>query len=279
MALDGAVVRRIQLGRELRALRLAARMSVEEAAQRLHFSSSKLSRIENGEHGIDPHAVRSALDLYGDSSRWDELVELSLQTREKGWWRAYGLDDKGYVPLEAEATRVREVQSVTVPGLLQTADYARALFRTAIQQRRKAWIENQVAVRLVRQQRLTSTEKPLDLVVLLDEPVLLRPVGGAKVMRSQLDHLVAAAELPTVTLQVLPIAMGARPAMSAPFTVLSFDHLDVPDIGYVEHLMGAVHIQKEEQVRKATLTFDRLRSLALSPTDSIALIRRVAEQM
>lgn len=279
LVLDGAVVRRIQLGRELRALRLSARMSIEEAATRLYFSPSKLSRIENGQHGIDPHAVRSALDLYGDASRWDELIELCLQSQERGWWRAFGFDDKGYVPLEAEATRARDFALTIVPGLLQTADYARAIFCAAAQPRSTAWIDNAVAVRMMRQQRLTSTDKPLDLVAVVDESVLHRPIGGRDVMRAQLAHLIEAAELPTVTLQVLPMGVPGGLLISAAFTVLSFDHLDVPDIGYVEHPMGAAHIDKEEQVEKATLAFDRLRSLALSPADTVDLIRQVAEQM
>jgi hypothetical protein len=223
--------------------------------------------------------VRSALDLYGDASRWDELIQLCLQTQEKGWWRAYGLDDKGFVPLEAEATRVRDVTLTFVPGLLQTADYARALFRAAVQPQRKASIDNAVEVRMVRQQRLTSAEKPLDLEAVVDESVLHRPYGNAKVMRAQLAHLIEAAELPSVTLHVLPTSVPGRPALSAGFILLSFDHLDVPEMGYVEHTMGAVHIQKPEDVAKARLTFDRLRSLSLDPTATVELIQRVAEHM
>jgi transcriptional regulator with XRE-family HTH domain len=212
VVLDGAVVRSIQLGRELRSLRVSARMSIEEAAKALYFSPSRLSRIELGQQSIDVHAVRSALDLYGDASKWSELVELCLQTQEKGWWRAYGLDDKCYVPLEAEATRVREVTLAFVPGLLQTADYARALFWANPEPRRKAWVDNEVEVRMIRQQRLTSTDKPLELVALFDESALLRPIGGVDVIRAQLARLIEAAECPTVSLHVLPMSVGVRPA-------------------------------------------------------------------
>ena len=273
---NGSVVRRIQLGRALRELRESARMSIEEAAPRLDWSSSKLSRIENGQQSVDVHGVRSMLDLYGGGDRWAELIELTRQTRQKGWWRAYGLDDQGYVPLETEASLVRDFTLTYVPGLLQTADYARALFRSSVRRHAEPDIENYVAARMVRAQRLTSVVAPLELVAVMDEAVLHRPVGGPAVLRAQLAHLVGAAALPAVTLQVLPLALGAYTAMSAVFTVLSFDGLGVADMAYVEHPMGAVHIDKAVDVARATLTFDHLRSLALSPGDSVALIERVA---
>lgn len=276
---SGSVVRRRQLGRALRELREAAGFSVEVAAPRLDWSSSKLSRIENGQQAVDVHGVRSMLDLYDGAERWEELVELTRQTRQKGWWRAYGLDDKGYVPLEAEATLVRDVTIAYVPGLLQTAGYARALFESALTPRTPAYVDNAVAVRLFRQQRLTSVDDPLELVAILDESVLLRPVGGPDVMRTQLEHLAAAATLPTVTVQVLPMRLGARPALSAVFTVLSFGDLGVSDMAYVEHPMGAVHMDKESDVARATLMFDRLRTLALDPDVSMALVRRAATQL
>lgn len=129
---------------------------------------------------------------------------------------------------------------------------------------------------MIRQQRLTSVEDPLELVAILDEAVLHRPVGGEDVMRAQLAHLIEAAALPAVTLQVLPLGLGARPSLSASFTLLSFAPLGVPDMAYGEHPMSAVHADKEADVARAALTYDRLRSLALNPADSVELIRRVA---
>ena len=276
---NGSVVRRIQLGRALRELREAAGLSVEVAAPRLDWSSSKLSRIENGQQAVDVHGVRSMLDLYGvGGKRWTELIELTRQTRQKGWWRAYGLDDLGYVPLETEASMVRDFTLTYVPGLLQTADYARALFRSDLRRRTQAEVENAVTVRTIRARRLTAETAPLELAAIVDEAVLHRPVGGPAVLRAQLAHLVRAAALPTVTLQVLPRALGAYPGMSAAFAVLSFGDLGVADMAYVEHPVGAVHIDKEADVARARLLFDHLRSLALSPGDSVALIERVAGQ-
>jgi transcriptional regulator with XRE-family HTH domain len=272
-------VRRRQLGRALRELREQARLTVEAAAPLLEWSSSKLSRIENGQQLVDVHGVKSMLDLYdAGGDRWTELIELTRLARQHGWWRAYGLDDSGYVPLEAEATLVRDYTLGYVPGLLQTEDYARALFDTAVIRRSKEKLENEVEVRMFRQRRLTDEDDPLELVAIVDESVLHRPIGGREVMRGQLARLVEAAALDRVTLQVLPLRVGARPALAAGFILLSFGELGMPDLVYLEHPMGSVQLEKEADVATATMVFDRLRSLALSPADSVALVREVAEQ-
>jgi transcriptional regulator with XRE-family HTH domain len=276
---NGAVVRRLQLGRILRELREEAGLSLEVAAPALDWSSSKLSRIENGRQGVDVHGVRTMMDVYGvGGPQWDELLDLTRNTAKKGWWRAFGLDDKGYVPLEAEATLVREATASYVPGLLQTEAYARAVFAVAIHPRTEAELDNLAAVRRVRKERLTFAEDPLELVAVIDEVVLRRPVGGPAVMRAQLAHLVEAAALDRVTLQVLPMVLGAHPGLPAPFTLLTFGGIDFGDMVYVEHPVGAVHISKEDEVAVARLRFDRLRSLALDPDESVALIRRVTAE-
>jgi transcriptional regulator with XRE-family HTH domain len=276
---NGAVVRRLQLGRILRELREEAGLSLEVAAPALDWSSSKLSRIENGRQGVDVHGVRTMMDVYGvGGPEWDELLSLTRSTAHKGWWRAYGLDDKGYVPLEAEATLVRDATPAFVPGLLQTDAYAKAVFAAVIRRRNEIELDKLAAIRTRRQERLISTEDPLELIAVIDEAVLCRPVGGPAVMRAQLAHLVEAAALDRVTLQVLPMSLGAHPGLSAPFTLLTFGGIDFGDMVYIEHPVGAIHISKEDEVAVATLTFDRLRSLALDLDESVALIRRVAAE-
>jgi transcriptional regulator with XRE-family HTH domain len=270
------VVRQRQLGRTLRELREEAGLTLEEAAPRLDWSTRKLSRIEIAQQSIDVHGVRSMLDLYGvGGERWTAIIELTREARQRGWWRAYGLDDRGYIGLETEASLVRDFTLAYVPGLLQTADYARALFRSSLIRRTDAELDRYVTVRMIRQERLTSLEHGLELVAIVDESVLSRPVGNPGVMRAQLAHLVAAADEPTVTFQVLPTGVGAHPGLDGAFTLLSFSELGEPDMAYVEHPMGAVHLEKESDVARATLVFDRLRSAALSPTDSVALIQRL----
>jgi transcriptional regulator with XRE-family HTH domain len=276
---SGSLVRRRQLARTLRELRLHAGLTIEAAAPRLDVSASKLSRIENAHQGVDVHIVRSMLDLFDiGGDRWEEILELTREASVKGWWRAYGLDDQGYVPLESEASAVRDYTVTYVPGLLQTADYARALFKTSLLPRPSATLERDVTVRMIRQERLTSSERPLQLFAVIDEVVLHRALGGRSVMRAQLAHLVETAELDTVTMQILPTAVTDHPAFDGPFTVLSFDGLGEPDMGYIEHLMGSVHVEKAETVARARLVFDRLRSMALSPEESVALIEQVVTQ-
>jgi transcriptional regulator with XRE-family HTH domain len=260
-------------------LRIHRGFTLEDICQRMRFSRSKLNRIENGENLIDIHELKSLLDIYGiTADRWDEYFELLEAAEQRGWWRAYGLDDKGYVPMEADASEVRDFTVNYVPGLLQTADYARALFRATVAQRDPDQLRKEVSVRMIRQKRLTSADDPLRLVAIMDESVLSRPVGGPEVMAGQLDRLIEAAALDTVTLQVLPTELGAHAAMAGVFTVLSFGDLGEPDTVYVEHQLGATQSEKETDVFRATLRFDRLRSDALSPDDSVALIRRAAER-
>jgi transcriptional regulator with XRE-family HTH domain len=277
---SGSLVRRRQLARTLRELRVRAGMTIEAAAPQLDFSPAKLSRIENAHQGVDVHVVRSMMDLFGvGGDRWGEILELTREANVKGWWRAYGLDDQGCLPLEAEASAVRDYTVTYVPGLLQTADYARALFRTSLHSRSQAILERDVTVRMIRQERLTSAERPLELFAVIEEAVLHRALGGRDVMHAQLIHQVEVAELDTVTVQILPTAVADHPAFDGAFTVLSFDGLGEPDMGYVEHAMGSAHVEKEETVARARLVFDHLRSVALSPTESTALVEQVAAQM
>lgn len=153
------------------------------------------------------------------------------------------------------------------------------MFEASLQRRSAGTLERDVRVRMIRQERLVSPSDPIKLFAVVDEPVLCRPVGGPLVMNAQLRHLVAAAALDSVELRVLPSGVGAHPAMGGAFTVLTFDGLGEPDVGYVEHPMGSVHVEKEEDVTRARLVFNHLRSMALSPAESVALIERVAAQL
>jgi hypothetical protein len=226
------------------------------------------------------HIVRSMLDLFDiGGDRWEEILELTREASAKGWWRAYGLDDRGYVPLEAEASTVREFASSFVPGLLQTADYARVLFETSLRPRSPQILERDVKVRMIRQERLKSAEYPLELLTVIEESVLHRVLGGHAAMRVQLDHLLDAAKLDTVSLQILPTDVGGHPGLDGAFTVLSFEGLGEPDMGYAEHPMGSIHIEKAEDVMRARVVFDHLSSVALSPAESTALIEQVIAQM
>jgi hypothetical protein len=272
------VVRRRVLAKQLKLLREQAGLTLEEAAPQLDFSVSRLSRIENAQVRIDVHWVRGMLDLYDvGGGRWTELVELAREANQPGWWKAYGLGKHTwYLGYETEASRIQDFQATFVPGLMQTAAYARALMVAVPIQRTEEQLDKEVAARMYRQRRLTSDENPLELVAVVDESVLHRPVGGPEVMRDQLRHMAALGELDTVTLRVLPTAIGAHAALASGFIILSFGDLDEPDMAYVEHTLGALSLDKAGDVARATLTFERVLSNALDPAESLALIRRVA---
>jgi hypothetical protein len=273
----GSAVRRRILGRRLRKLREQAGHTLESAAPLLEWSTSKLARIETAQQIVDVHSVKSMLDLYdAGGSQWAELLDLTRAARENGWWRGYGLGDTSYVGYEAAAVQVQEYAAGVLPGLLQVPGYSRALFEASVVPRTPAEVDREVEVRTIRQRRLTDEADPLELAVVVDEAVLRNPVGGPAVHRTQLAHLVAAADLPTVTLQVLPAAPGAHASMGSGFYVLSFGDLGEPDMAYVEHALGAAHVEGEPEVTTARKKFDQLRTLALGPAASLALLRDVA---
>jgi hypothetical protein len=143
-------------------------------------------------------------------------------------------------------------------------------------QRTPQRLDQEIAARLHRQRRLTSLEHPLELVAVVDEAALRRPVGGADVLHAQLIHMAELAELDSVTLHVLPEAIGAHAALVSGFIILHFGELGEPDIAYVEHALGALTLDKEGEVARARLAFERVLSDALDPAESLELIRRLA---
>jgi transcriptional regulator with XRE-family HTH domain len=268
-----------QLARVLRRLREEAGLSLEEAAPKLDWSASKLGRIETAEQGVDVHGVRSMLDLYGvGGAQWAEILDLTREARKKGWWNAYGVKLAGYVALEAEAATAHVYELALVPGLLQTAGYAQAVFRNHQPQRTEAELDHAVQVRLFRQRRLIE-DPLLELVTIVDETVLHRPVGGVEVMRDQLRHLVRQAALPSVCFQVMPVSVGAHQGVNGAFTVLGFGDPDEPEIAHTEDAVSLTHVHQETEVRGYRLLFDRLQSEALSPQDSVALVERLATEL
>lgn len=276
---NGSSIRRRILGRRLRELRELAGYTLEAAAPALDASVSRLSRIETGQQKADVHLVKSMLDLFdAGGDHWTELLALAREAGQRGWYRAYGLGDNSYIGYETEATQVQEYALGFLPGLLQVPDYSRALYESALYLS-AAKIEVALHVRKTRQRRLQSDDDPLHLVAIIDEVALRNPVGSRAIQRAQLEHLLTAAELPTVTLQVLASPAGAHPALGSGFMVLSFGDLGEPDMAYVEHALGATQLEKESDIARARLVFDHLRSLALAPAEAVGLIQRVADEM
>jgi transcriptional regulator with XRE-family HTH domain len=270
--------RRRQLARTLRRLRADAGLSQAGAADKLHINHRTMSRIELGHQVPGYHDLRAMLDLYGLTvDVWDPYLTMAERARERGWYQAYGLDDYGYVSMEDEASQIREVQPSFVPGLLQTSDYVRSLFDNTSQPFTESDVELAVEIRRRRQKRLISPTDPIGMHAVLDETVLRRELPP-RVMRDQLNYLVLAAELETVTIQVLPKSIGNHEGLHSNFALLSFPDEDEPDVGYVEHVAGSVLIEKESGVTKCKLAFDDLARRALSHEESVRLIERLADE-
>jgi hypothetical protein len=219
------------------------------------------------------------LNLYGvRGAECDELVQIARDARMKGWWHPYSQVLTGaYVGLEAAAEEIREYTQQVVPGLLQTEEYARAMIRAARPDIGVDEVDRRVSVRMGRQSLLEAGD-PVNLWVVLDEAVVSRPVGGDAVMRRQLEHLVEAAELPSVTLQLLPFEAGAHAGMDGTFAILNFPEPADADVVFAENATGGLFLEKTEELRKYRFIFDHIRAAALGPEESVSLIARLAKE-
>ncbi len=275
----GPGLRRRQLGRELRRLREAAGISREHAADYIGVKPPTVSRIELGRQGIRTANIRLLLQLYRvESPQSDAMIRMAGEANQRGWWLAYGdtvpETFKPYLSLEADTEEIWTYQSELVPGLLQTAEYARAISRAARPDWTDAELDRAVELRATRQRRLVE-EPTLRLHAVLNEAVLHRQVGGAPTMRAQLGHLLDRAGQPNVTIQVLPFAVGAHPAMSGPFTLLRFNDEPSMNCVYLESDRGEVYQERPADIEHYSSVFERAANVAVSPERSTAIIKRL----
>ena len=270
-------LRRRELGAMLRSLRQDRGMTVEQVAELLLCSPSKVSRMETGQRGATARDIRDLCEIYGvtASSEREKLMELAREGKQPGWWQAYALPYTTFVGLEQAASSVKIYTCAIVPGLLQTADYTRAIHYVGIPRFPDEVIEERVQERSTRQQVLTRPNPP-SVEIVLDEAVLHRSVGGPSVMIEQLDRILAASDYTNVTIQVLTYDIGAHPAMESDLTILAFDE-KAPSIVYVEGLVGQIYLERQTDVERYENVFDRLRTTALNPKDSAATITKIRE--
>ncbi|WP_245666722.1 helix-turn-helix domain-containing protein [Actinomadura latina] len=275
-------MKRRRLAGELRRHREALGLTLDEVAERLEWSNAKISRIENARVGVLPRDVKYLLNVYAveDEAR-EVLLTLAREARQKGWWHSYGEAIppwfEVYVGLESDAVTMDKYESEHIPGLLQTADYARAVFE-AFPAEDGAEIDKRVELRMARTARLTASDAPKFWAV-LNEAVIHRRVGGDQAMRAQLAYLRDMATRPNITLQVLPFDAGAHPAMSGAFTILGFPEPTDPKVVFMEGQTGGLYLEKPHEIERYSLAFDHLRAAALRPGDSQELIARVADSM
>jgi transcriptional regulator with XRE-family HTH domain len=276
----GPTVLRILLGAQLRRLREAKRISLEEAGNAIRASHSKVSRIETGRVGFKDRDVVDLLTLYGVTGEQEResLRELARRASRPGWWHDYSdiLPSwfEAYVGLEEAASQVRAYEVQFVPGLLQADDYARAVTLLGHAGAPGWEIERRVRLRMARQAVLTRPDPP-NVWAVLDEAVLRRTLGGPDIMRAQLRHLLTMAELPNVTIQIVPFEAGGHAAAGGPFSILRFADPDLPDVVYLEQLTSALYLDKPEALSSYLLVMDRLCMKAATPADSARILKKI----
>ncbi|TLF77528.1 helix-turn-helix domain-containing protein [Nocardia cyriacigeorgica] len=275
----GPTVLRIALGGQLRKLREGKGITREAAGDAIRGSHAKISRLELGRTGFKERDIRDLLTLYGvhDPEERESFLELARKANEPGWWHRYSdlLPSwfGTYLGLEQAATKIRTYEAHLVPGLLQTPEYTRAVVTLGYED---ADTDRRVQVRQRRQEILHRADPPFVWAV-IDEAALHRPVGGAEVHRAQMHHLIELAQLPNVTIQVVPYSAGEHAAAGSSFSILRFAEPELPDIVYLEHLTSALYLDRREDLALYLSVMDRLSVQAARPERSIEIISDYAK--
>jgi transcriptional regulator with XRE-family HTH domain len=268
-------VRRRELGAILRKLREEKGFTAEQAAAQLLISTSKLSRMETGRGVVTARDVRDLCNLYGvgDEAERERIGKLATEGKQQGWWSEFDIPYEDYVGLEAAAIAISDFQSSVIPGLLQTADYARAGHEATMPRLEPDQIEKLIEVKLTRQSLLTKQDAT-SFAAVLDEAALHRLTGGLRVMVSQLAHLTDVASLPNVTIQVIPFSAGSHPGLESNFNILEQES-DAGSAVFVEGLVGSIYLERPDDLQRYREVFRRLQNIALSPRDSNNLIATI----
>jgi transcriptional regulator with XRE-family HTH domain len=272
--------RRRRLAIELKKLREQNNLTCAQVGGALDWSGSKVNRLETGQGRVQPSDIDALCRFYETTDEMRELLKgLAKESKTRGWWHAHGDAVPAwfsvYVGLEQAASGLRTYECEFVPGLLQTAEYAREL-HLATSQPNPDDVERMIAVRMERQALLTAEEEPPDLWAIIHETVLRHVVGNSKVMHGQFERILEMTQLKNVTVQVLPFDAGSYPATGA-FTILGFPEQEDPDVVYRDGLTDAVYLERPDDIARYTKAFDNLRALSLSPQRSTTLIRQAMQ--
>jgi transcriptional regulator with XRE-family HTH domain len=264
----------------LRKAREGEGLTQREAASSLDWSPSKLVRIEAGSVGVSITDLRAMLTLYGvkNDEEVNELVEMTRASKERPWYSKYenvlSPAFAQYLGYESSASVIRGFQPLTIPGLLQTDDYARAVIEAS----RSDEIDERVELRTIRQELLERSDAP-EIYYVLDEAALHRIVGGVAVMRNQLRHLRDLAKQPRLSVRIIPFSAGAHTSMKGSFTILEFADWD-EDVLYLETAGGSVTSREDQKVIAGYReNFELLSDAALDDQDSVALIESQVNEL
>ncbi|MGW3950551.1 helix-turn-helix domain-containing protein [Streptomyces sp. NPDC004752] len=276
-----------RLGSELLRLREAAGKTQRQAGDAINATNSKIVKMEQGWVPMRDPDIRALCEFYGldDREAAARLLGLAKLDRErrkaKGWWQdsPHPGTFSEYIALEDAASRVRTWELSLIPGLFQTAEYARSL---AVSEGAGVWddpdeIERLVDIRMRRQERLHG-ERPLEVYAIVWEAALRQLIGGPVTMRAQLEHLLKVAELPNVRLQVLPFRAGGHPCITGPFTVISFAESEAVDVVHADTIMSTVWVEDEAESGAYSTFFERTARLSLAQRDSARLIDTIRQE-
>ena len=272
-------LRRLELGTLLKALRNERGLTVEQTGEQLGFSPSKVSRLENGLRGASARDIRDLCDLYdvhGDKRQ--QLLDLAAAGKQQAWWQSRNLAYSNYVGLEDAAAVIKDFGSGVVPGLLQTADYARAVMTAVIPRLSTEDINQRVAARMERQ-RLLSAENPPQFDAVLDEAVLHRIAGSRSVMHAQMNRLLDVSDLPKVDIRVLPYDAGIPPVVTSKFILLSFDESAVPGVVFVEMHTGDLYLGPADGLADYEEAFHAIQIMAATPSKTRQIISGIAAEL
>jgi transcriptional regulator with XRE-family HTH domain len=270
-----------RLGRYLRPYLEQSGLKVEQLAKRSRCSRQTASRLFSGDNLPRYHLFTT---LLAELSVTGEDRDRALELWEIADSDTVTIQPAGDLPPtylrfrmdESEARLERSLDTVIIPGLLQTAAYSTAVSLASRQQWKGAWDEEaEVADRKDRQELLMRSDRPLALHALLDEVALRRMVGGPKVMAEQMEHLIEMCRLPNITIQVIPFTAGAYGAMSGPLYLLGFPEDDERDAAYVESLTGMAIVENDGDVARLSAVWDGAAAVALPDSKSVSAIRAV----
>jgi transcriptional regulator with XRE-family HTH domain len=278
----GPSVRSRRLVMMLTKLRIEHGLKQADLAKAVGMSPSKITRIESVESGIYHDDLLRLLDFYQiDGSRRAELLDLARHAEERGWLRIaqdanLPEDWQAWVDLEAEASMIFSYQPLAIPGLLQTAEYARAIIQATSANTSDIEVDNLVTARIARQARLGHA-RPATLHTIVEENVLTRPLGDADAWARQLRHLADSATHPNITLQVLPTQTGLHPALNGSFVILQYD--DNTRLVLEEGKISSLFLDEDEQIEVYAQTWTEICALAYNVEKSIDFISVIAAQL
>lgn len=280
MAEANPTVRQRELGVRLRGLRVGLDLTVEQVGEELLCSATKISRIETGGRRASLRDVRDLCQLYRvGEQETAQLMSLARQARESGWWAQYDDLEMGpYLGLEQDATAVTFFSLHFASGLLQTEEYARHIIKGVTPQIDPKVLDERVEARMRRQLLLDQPVRPR-VRILMDEAVLHRQVGGARVMREQLTKILRFSDEGKMVIQVIPFTVGAHASVDSNFTLFEFAESPLSDLVHIENLTSSLWIDRQPVTERYRESLDHLRDASLSIRDSMALIATLRDAL